>query len=112
MQRDAKKYLHDIVEASDKLQRFTKDKSYQDYLLDELLQAAVERQFEIIGEATNKLSQLDIGLADQLPDYRKMISFRNILIHAYDRIDPQLVWGVVESNLIPLLKITRKLLAD
>ena len=51
MQREALKYLYDILAAAEKVQRFVAGSSEDDYLSDELLQSAVERQFEIIGEA-------------------------------------------------------------
>jgi len=53
MQHDSKKYLYDIQQAARRFQRFTADKTLDDYRNDELLQSAVERQFEIIGEAVN-----------------------------------------------------------
>ena len=55
MQREALKYLYDINAAAEKILRFVHGKSEDDYLADELLQSAVERQFEIIGEAMGKL---------------------------------------------------------
>lgn len=102
MQPEASKYIFDIKQAVSRLQQFTAGKLLEDYLVDELLQSAVERQFEIIGEAINKLSKVDSEAAASIPHFRKMISFRNILIHAYDRIDPRIVWGVIESDLNPL----------
>lgn len=102
MQLEARKYLFDIRQATGRLLQFTEGKDLRGYLTDELLQSAVERQFEIIGEAINKLSKVDPESAASIPHYRKMISFRNILIHAYDRIDPRIVWGVIESDLEPL----------
>lgn len=110
MQLKSTKYLYDIEEAILKLVRFTQDKSFDDYLKDELLQSAVERQFEIIGEAVNKLNQQAPEVANHLSDKRKMISFRNILIHAYDSIDPMIVWGVLESDLDRLYQEIKQLM--
>ncbi len=70
----------------------------------ELLQAAVERQLEIIGEAMSKLHKTDSDMAEGIADYRKMIAFRNVLIHGYATIEPLIVWGVVESNLESLIE--------
>ena len=66
---------------------------------DELLQSAVERQFEVIGEAIGKLHGADSALASTITDYRKMIAFRDVLIHGYATVDPVIVWGVIERNL-------------
>ena len=103
MQREALKYLYDIQAASEKIQRFVADKSEDDYLTDDLLQSAVERQFEIIGEAMSKLHKIAPDEAEQFVDYKKMIAFRNVLIHGYATIDPVIVWGVVEGNLSDVL---------
>lgn len=104
MQREALKYVYDIKVAAEKIQRFVTGKSQSEYLEDEMLQSAVERQFEIIGEAIGKLYKVDTELADSITDCRKMIAFRNVLIHGYATVDPIIVWGVVESNLSMLAK--------
>jgi uncharacterized protein with HEPN domain len=67
------------------------------------LQAAVERQFEIVGETLNQLSKLDPTLAKHVSDYQKIISFRNILIHGYADVDDEIVWDIVETRL-PVLR--------
>ena len=103
MQREALKYLYDISAAAEKIRRFVNDKNEDDYLADELLQSAVERQFEIIGEAMGKLHKVAPDEAERFTDYKKMIAFRNVLIHGYATIDPEIVWGVVESNLEDVL---------
>ena len=64
-----------------------------------MLRAAVERQFEIIGEAQNRLFRLEPDLADRITDGRRIIAFRNILVHAYAQIENRVVWGVIESEL-------------
>lgn len=111
MQPEVLKYLYDIKVAADKIQRFTASHDEAAYLADELVQSATERQFEIIGEAAGKLSKLDPVTARQLPEYRKMISFRNILIHGYASVDPLIVWGVVDSDLARLLERVEALLS-
>ena len=101
--RDARKYLYDIAEAADELSEFVAGKSLDDYLSNRLLQAAVERQFEIVGEALSQLSKLDPALAKRVSEYQKIISFRNILIHGYADVDDELVWDIVETRL-PILR--------
>ena len=64
-----------------------------------MLRAAIERQFEIIGEALNRLFRLEPDLADRITDGRRIIAFRNILVHAYAQIENRVVWGVIESEL-------------
>lgn len=70
-----------------------------------MLRAAVERQFEIIGEAVAGLRRIDPTLAAGIPDLPRIVAFRNVLIHAYATVDPKLVWGVIENHL-PALHAT------
>jgi uncharacterized protein with HEPN domain len=96
--RDARKYLYDIAEAADQLSEFVSGN-----LGNRLLQAGVERQFEIAGEALSQLAKLDPAIAKRILDYQKIISFRNILIHGYADVDDELVWDIVETRL-PVLR--------
>lgn len=82
MAREAKKYLFDAREAAKRIATFTASKSLGDYRRDDLLKSAVERQFEIIGEALAQLHKVDPAIASQVPDYQRIIAFRNILIQA------------------------------
>ena len=62
------------------------------------VRAAVERQFEIIGEALNQLAKLDPALAHRVSDFRDTISFRNLLIHGYAVINHDEVWDAVQTS--------------
>lgn len=110
MRPETRKYLHDIRRAASLIVRFTHGKSYAEYEIDELLQAAVEREFEIIGEAMSRLAAGDPETAEQFTAYRRIISFRNILIHGYADVDNRLVWNVVETNLPTLVREVEGLL--
>jgi len=103
MRLETKKYLYDIRQASDRLVKFTQDKQFADFERDPMLRAAVERQFEIIGEALVQLSKLDATTVTRISEYRRIIAFRNILIHGYADVDHRLVWDVVETKL-PVLR--------
>jgi uncharacterized protein with HEPN domain len=56
-------------------------------------QRAVERDFEIIGEALNRIKNINDHLVEQISEHRRIIGFRNILIHGYDVVDERLVCG-------------------
>jgi len=96
---EAAKYLWDAQRAAERIARFAAGRSFDDYLADEMLRAAVERQFEIIGEAFVGLRRVDPTLAAGIQDLPRIIAFRNVLIHAYATVDAKLVWGVVENDL-------------
>lgn len=82
---------------------FTREKTFSDYTADLLLQSAVERQFEIVGEALNQISKVEPDLVQTISDHRRIIAFRNILIHGYASISAAVVWGVLETGL-PVLR--------
>lgn len=111
MRLESAKYLHDVSVACDRLARFCAGRSFADYGKDEMLRAAVERQFTVIGEALSRLSKVDPDVAAGIPDCARIVAFRNILIHGYAFVDDRIVWGVVESDLVPLRAAVRRLLA-
>ena len=102
--------MFDIELAAGLVRDFTQGKTFAEFGSDLMLRSAVERQFEIIGEALNQLLKIDAETAGQITDYRHIIAFRNILIHGYAQIDHRLVWGVVESNIPILISEVRALL--
>ena len=104
MQLEVKKYLFDIKRSAKYLVQFTDGKTQQDYLNDPLLRSAVERQFEIIGEAVNKLAKIEPSVVSRISEHRKLVNFRNILIHGYTEIDDYLVWDLLQSKLSILIK--------
>lgn len=63
-----------------------------------MLRSAIERQFEIIGEALGQMVRSDPALAGRITECRRIIAFRNMLIHAYAQIDDQIVWDVLERK--------------
>jgi uncharacterized protein with HEPN domain len=77
-----------------------------------LVRAAVERQFEIIGEALNQLSKVAPDLAQRVSDRRQIIGFRNILIHGYAAIDHGRVWHIAQTSLPGLRREVSVLLAE
>ena len=64
-----------------------------------MLRAAVERRFEVIGEAMTQLARVAAGIAGRISQYQRVISFRKVLIHGYTDVDDRLVGDVAESNL-------------
>jgi uncharacterized protein with HEPN domain len=85
--------------------RFVRGKTLNDYEQDELLRSGVERKFEIIGEALNRIGRDNPIILDQLREHRTIVSFRNILAHGYDSIDNRIVWGIIEEDLGKLLSV-------
>jgi uncharacterized protein with HEPN domain len=71
---DQRKYLWDALSAIELLREFSAGKSFDDYQADAMLRSAVERQFEIIGEALNQLSKVDTDLASAIPNLGQIVA--------------------------------------
>src|SRR5690242_2247909 len=112
MQRDHRAYLWDASRAAESIADFTRGKSYEAFAQDLLLRSAVERQFEIIVEALSQLARSNPEIAAQVPDLRRIVAFRNILVHGYAAIDREMVWRVVQENLPQLTPVLSTLLGS
>jgi uncharacterized protein with HEPN domain len=112
MPRDPRAYLWDVREACSLIGEFVAGISYEDYCTNALVRSAVERQFEIVGEALSQLAKTDAALASQVPEHRRVIAFRNVLIHGYAALDHQLVWRVIQQDLPGLHAAVDGLLAS
>ena len=112
MPHDPRKSLEDMRRAASLIAKFADGKSIVDYVSDDLLHAAIEREFTIVGEALNRLGKEAPEVADQIPERRQIIAFRNILVHGYDAIDDNVVWDVIEHHLPVLMAKVQELLAN
>ena len=110
--RDLRAYLFDIAEACQRIDEFTTGLSLADYRQAAVLRAAVERQFEIIGEALRQALHHHPTLAEQIDDTSRIIAFRNQLAHGYASIADDVVWDVVETNLPALRQRVDALLLE
>lgn len=81
MKDEIREYFEDILKEAQEIKEFTSNKDYDKYSKDRLLKAGVERKFEIIGEAMNRIKNQDDDILEKIREYRSIISFRNILAH-------------------------------
>lgn len=112
MQRDPRAFLWDVQESARQIQGFIAGMDAAAYAANAMAQAAVERKFEIIGEALNQLAKLDAATADRISDLPKIVAFRNQLIHGYASVNISTVWTVVQTALPLLLVETSALLEE
>jgi uncharacterized protein with HEPN domain len=110
MQPKTPKLLEDIRDAAVFIREATQGRTLDDYQRERLLRQAIERNFEIIGEAVNRLAQHDPGTARRISKQRQIVGFRNVLTHGYDLIDHRLVWSTIEEEVPVLLAEVEALL--
>ena len=103
MPPEVRKSLFDMQNAALGIDLFMQGKTLEDLEEDLMLRLAVERQFEIIGEALNRLRKTDRTVADKITESRGIISFRNVLAHGYDSVDQSITWRIIQDKL-PVLK--------
>jgi uncharacterized protein with HEPN domain len=112
MQRDPRKLLWDALDAAQAISEFTSGRPPEEYRRDQMLRSAVERQFQIIGEALGQLARIDPELAPRIPALPRIVAFRNILVHGYSVVDNDTVWRVIQEELPHLRATLDALLRD
>lgn len=112
MRLESRKLLEDVRQAAELILQFAMGRTIRDYSENALLRSGIERQFEIIGEAINRLATLDAATASRISQRRRIIDFRNILIHGYDLVDTNVAWDVVQNDLPALLREVEALLSE
>jgi uncharacterized protein with HEPN domain len=110
MKRDARPYLHDVSEAAMRLDGMIRNKSLDDYLNDLTLRSAVERQLIAIGEALYQLRTYFPDIARRIPDSHRFITFRHVLVHSYNQVEPDVAWGMMETGLGRLQSATERVI--
>lgn len=103
MENEIKKYLFDIKESVDSIEIYLGEtRDFNIYKSNKMLRRAIEREFEIIGEAMNRIDKLNSEI--KISSKKQIINMRNRVIHGYDKIDDEIVWGTIIRH-IPVLKI-------
>ena len=110
MEREARKYLLDARTAAGVILDVLKGQMYQDYLGSIVLRSAVERQFQILGEAIYQVQKQFPSILPAIPGHREIIRFRHMLVHHYDKIENEVVWGIAKVHLDPFIKTIDSLL--
>ncbi len=103
--------LLDIVQMIDEIDGYWADgeRKYTNFVNDVRTRRAVERNIEIIGEATKRILKIDPEFP--VPEARKIVNTRNLVAHAYDSLDNEILWSIVINHLPPLKAEVERLLA-
>jgi uncharacterized protein with HEPN domain len=106
------KALDDVQDCASFVVAASEGKDLAHYRRDRLFRQAVERNLEIIGEAIGRISRHDAETASRISEHRRIIAFRNRLIHGYDLLDDVLVWDTVKTDVPVLLSEVEGLLRE
>ena len=109
MQREPKVYLEDIYSATVKIEKFTKNLSFDDFVDNELVSDAVIKNILVIGEASKNIPD-EIRIANPEIEWRKMAGMRDMMIHGYFSINYRIVWDVVKHKIPTLTQQIKNLL--
>ena len=102
MQHKILKYLLDIESVINEIEsiKIKSENNFEIFKSDIILQRAIERDLEIIGEAIRKILEIDSTIV--ISSSKNIIGLRNIISHAYDSVEPEMIWGIIQIN-IPIL---------
>ncbi len=111
MKKDDAVFLRDILDATNYIKGYIARVTYKRFLRNKMVQDAVMRQLEIIGEAARSVS-MDLRRAHPSVEWEKIIGMRNRLIHAYNRVDLDIVWEVVQIDVPSVERQIEKILKE
>jgi uncharacterized protein with HEPN domain len=102
MQLKLLKYILDIESVIEEIEsiKLKTQNDFNNFYNDIILQRAIERDLEIIGEAIRKMIEVNPNI--QITSSKNIIGLRNIISHAYDTVEPEMLWGIIQKN-IPVL---------
>ncbi|MCC5925895.1 MAG: DUF86 domain-containing protein [Bacteroidetes bacterium] len=109
--RDDILLFEDMLEAAQKIKRYTKGMDFEAFVSDDKTMDAVVRNFEIIGEAGNRFDSVTRERYPEI-EWNRIRGFRNRIVHEYFGIDYEIVWSIIESYLDELIAWLQKVLAE
>lgn len=112
MDNNIKTWLYDILSSINEIESYFVEtpKLFEVYQNDLKTKRAVERNIEIIGEAMSRILKEDNRI--QISNSRKIVDVRNRIIHGYDSVSDDVIWGIVIKNLPVLQKEVEDLLGE
>ncbi len=112
MTRDPESFLFDIHDSARFLLEFTQNENFGRYQKDRAFRRAIEREFQIIGEAMFQLTKIDSELTAKISESERIIGFRHVLVHGYFDLKADVVWSILKNKLPSLIKEVAALLTE
>ena len=109
--RDLKLLLEDMLESALKIKRYTSNLDFDTFVNDDKTVDAVVRNFEIIGEAANRIGP-DFKIMNSDIEQNRIRGFRNRIVHDYFGIDYEIVWTIIENDLDKLIVEIKYLISN
>lgn len=104
--------VFDMNRAAGRIAEAVENKSFDNFASDWILQSAIERQFEVIGEALVRIREPEQPVFERFSEPEKVIGLRNIIIHGYDQVDPKVLWAIATMELEKIQQIIEELLEE
>ena len=109
--REPKLLIGDIIDSAEKIREYTTYLSFEKFLQDSKTRDAVVRNFEIIGEAANRLPK-EFKQTYASINWSRIIGFRNRIVHDYFGIDYKIVWRIIQKNLDELISDMNSIITE
>ena len=109
--RHHRHFLEDILDAIEKIERYTQGLSREGLWSNDLVADAVVRNLEIIGEAARHVPQ-ELRARHSDIDWRRVVGLRNVVVHEYFAVDLDVVWVVLNEHLPQLRRVVKAMLGD
>ena len=109
--RDLRLFLMEILEAIEKIERYIDSLSFEDFVKNEMVVDAVIRNLEIVGEAARNIPEEVRSKYSNIP-WKRVVGFRNIVIHGYFDVDLEIVWVIAKERLPELKPQIKRMLME